>query len=100
MSPGRPAFTRACYSIAELQQLLGVGKHSIYRMLAEGKIPNIRVGKKFVVPIAAVTRMLENVGAPPASAAVEASHAATAETCQVSPWRDPARLNADSNRRD
>jgi excisionase family DNA binding protein len=100
MSPGRPAFTRACYSIAELQQLLGVGKHSVYSMLKQGKIPNIRVGKKFVVPIAAVTRMLENVGAPPAPAAVEASTGPVAETCQVSPWRDPAQHNADSRRRD
>jgi excisionase family DNA binding protein len=61
---------RACYSIAELQQLLGVGRTAVYKALTDGTIPNIRIGRKFVVPRAAVARMLESVAWNPPAGSV------------------------------
>lgn len=52
---------RACYTIAELRQLLGIGRTAVYQLLREKTIPNIRVGRKFIVPKAAVAKMLESV---------------------------------------
>lgn len=53
---------RACYTVAELMELLGVGRPTVYALLRQGKIPSIRSGKKFVVPRAAFHRVMENAG--------------------------------------
>lgn len=44
----------------ELVALLGVSKNVVYRMLHAGKIPSIRAGKRFVVPVRALQRLLED----------------------------------------
>lgn len=62
MSGIRGSCERACYTIDELAQLLGVGKASVYKLLKTGKIPSLKAGKKFVVPRAAVHRVLESLG--------------------------------------
>lgn len=47
----------------ELVALLGVSKNVIYRMLHAGTIPNIRAGKRFVIPRRALERLLEDPAA-------------------------------------
>jgi len=42
-------------------ELIGTGKNLTYRMAAEGKIPTIRLGKRILVPLAALRRMMEAV---------------------------------------
>jgi excisionase family DNA binding protein len=38
---------------------LNLGKHASYAAAHAGQIPTIRVGRKFLVPVAAMERMLE-----------------------------------------
>ena len=63
MNPApRPRVERACYTIDELRELFGLGRSAVYKLLASKTIPHIRAGRKFVIPKAAVQRMLESVG--------------------------------------
>jgi excisionase family DNA binding protein len=47
--PELEAGTR-CYSIAQIQKMVPLGKTRIYQCLAAGQIPCIRLGKRFIVP--------------------------------------------------
>lgn len=38
----------------QVQEMLGVGQRMIYRLLREGKIPSVRMGRLYRVPKAAV----------------------------------------------
>jgi len=44
----------------ELAHELGVARGSVYRGLRDGTIPSIRLGKRFVIPKAAVEELLRN----------------------------------------
>lgn len=50
------------YTAKELKALLSVNLFRIYRMAAEGKIPCIRAGKRFIFPKVAVDRWLAAAG--------------------------------------
>jgi excisionase family DNA binding protein len=45
---------------AEAGRVLGVSRNVIYRLIHEGAIPALRLGKKLRVPIAALEAMLQN----------------------------------------
>jgi excisionase family DNA binding protein len=53
---------RATYTINELKQVLGVGRDHIYAGLRAGRIPHLRMGKRFIIPRAAVDLWLKNAG--------------------------------------
>jgi len=53
---------RTYYTPEELTDILPLGRSVIYRELRAGKIPSIRVGKKFVIPKAAIDRWLDTAG--------------------------------------
>lgn len=44
----------------EAGQLLGVSRGVVYRLIHEGAIPALRLGKKLRVPVAALEEMLRN----------------------------------------
>lgn len=44
---------------------LGIGRNAVYEAVARGDIPSIRVGKRILVPRAALAKLLE--GAPAAA---------------------------------
>ena len=46
----------------ELARILDVGRNTIYEGLRSGKIPAIRLGKRFVIPRAAITEWLKTAG--------------------------------------
>ena len=46
------------YSVDEVAQLLGVGRNSAYEAIARGEIPVIKVGKRLLVPKAALEKLL------------------------------------------
>jgi excisionase family DNA binding protein len=48
--------------------LTGIGLSATYRMLANGEIPHIRVGKRFVIPRVALLSWLKSIGAQPDNA--------------------------------
>lgn len=54
-------------SVDETAKILGVGRNSAYEAIARGEIPVIRVGKRLLVPKAALEKLLsgnqEEIGA-------------------------------------
>jgi excisionase family DNA binding protein len=54
------------YTVEEAAQLLRVGRNQCYEALRRGELPSIRIGKRLLVPRAALDRLLEN-GSPRAA---------------------------------
>ena len=52
----------ASYSPEELTILLGVSRRKVYDGLNSGAIPCIRIGRRFVIPRAAIAEWLRNAG--------------------------------------
>jgi excisionase family DNA binding protein len=50
---------RLTISVAEAGKMLGISRASAYKAVREGEIPVIKLGKRRVVPLAAITRMME-----------------------------------------
>ena len=50
--------SRRTYTIDEAARLLGIGRNSAYEAATRGEIPTIKIGKRVVVPKAALDRML------------------------------------------
>ena len=44
------------------RQYLNVCRDTAYQLAKSGRIPTLRIGRKLVVPVAAMERMLESVG--------------------------------------
>ena len=47
------------FTVEETAKILGIGRNSAYEAVARGEIPVIRVGKRLLVPKAALMKMLE-----------------------------------------
>ncbi len=43
-------------------RLLGVGRNTIYKAAATGEVPVVRIGKRLLVPKAALLRLLNGKG--------------------------------------
>jgi excisionase family DNA binding protein len=54
--------SRQTYNIEEAGQLLGVGRNQAYEAARTGQIPTIKIGKRILVPKAALDRMLNGSG--------------------------------------
>ncbi len=50
--------TKRTYSIPEIAKELGIGRSAAYEAARTGEIPTIRIGKRILVPVAALERML------------------------------------------
>ncbi len=46
------------YSIPEAAKVLGIGRTAAYEAARTGEIPTIRIGKRILVPVAALERLL------------------------------------------
>lgn len=51
-------------TVMEAAKELGISKGSAYEAARTGKIPTIRIGRRLIVPRAALDRMLEQAGEP------------------------------------
>lgn len=49
---------RLVYSVAEAAEVLGVSTAHLYRMVAKGTMPCVRLGNRVVVPIHAIEEMM------------------------------------------
>jgi excisionase family DNA binding protein len=49
---------RQTYDIQEVAKLLGIGRNQAYAAVDAGEIPSIRLGRRRVVPKAAIDRLL------------------------------------------
>ena len=52
----------AVYSVEEAGRVLGLGRAAAYEAARRGQIPTLRIGKRVLVPIKALERLLENAG--------------------------------------
>ena len=50
---------RQTTTITEVAKLLGVGRNQAYEAARRGEIPTIRIGKRLLVPLAALDRLLQ-----------------------------------------
>jgi excisionase family DNA binding protein len=58
--PQRPRVAeRLTYTVDEVARLLGLSRNSAYQRAADGQIPTIRMGRRLLVPKAALDRLLE-----------------------------------------
>ncbi len=48
-------------SVEEAGRVLGIGRNKAYEAARTGQIPTIRIGKRILVPVAALERMLESL---------------------------------------
>jgi excisionase family DNA binding protein len=51
---------RRTITIPEAAEMLGVSRNAAYEAAKRGEIPSIRIGKRVLVPLAALERMLAN----------------------------------------
>lgn len=50
--------SRATYDVEEVAQLLGLGRSATYAAVSRGEIPSLRIGRRIVIPHAAVQKLL------------------------------------------
>lgn len=54
---------RATLTVEEAAELLGVGRSSAYEAARRGELPSMRLGRRLVVPVPALLRLLHELGA-------------------------------------
>ena len=58
------AVQRRTLTVEEAGKVLGLGRGASYAAAKRGEIPTIRLGRRLVVPVDALERMLAGEGAP------------------------------------
>ncbi len=56
---------RKTYSVTEAGKILGIGRSAAYEAARRGELPVVRIGRRLLVPIRALERMLETAGHSP-----------------------------------
>ena len=52
------AMEKLTYTVTEAAELLGIGRSAAYEAARSGQLPTIRIGKRVLVPVAALERLL------------------------------------------
>jgi excisionase family DNA binding protein len=60
-----PQDERLVVSVPEAARLLGISRTYAYEMIARGELPCIRLGRRILVPLRPLMRLLEGAGASP-----------------------------------
>lgn len=55
---------RLTFDLPEVGRRLGIGRNQAYEAAKRGEIPTIRIGKRLLVPKAALDRMLATAASP------------------------------------
>jgi len=53
---------RLTFTVDETRRKLGLSRGLIYQAIHQGQIPHIRIGKRILIPRAALEKFLENPG--------------------------------------
>ncbi len=53
-----PSGQRQTFTITEAAKILGIGRSAAYEAARTGQIPTIKIGKRILVPVAALERLL------------------------------------------
>jgi excisionase family DNA binding protein len=59
---GREPQDRLAVTVDEASELLGISKWLGYEMVAQGKLPALRLGRRLIIPLSALERLLDSVG--------------------------------------
>ena len=59
--PNEPVH-RLTFTVEEAATALGISRAFAYEAVARGEIPCIRIGKRILVPLAGLNRLLESAG--------------------------------------
>jgi excisionase family DNA binding protein len=59
---GREQNSRLAVTVDEACELLGISKWLGYEMVAQGRLPALRLGRRLVIPLSALQRLLDSVG--------------------------------------
>ena len=57
--------TKQTLTVPEAAKVLGIGRSAAYEAARIGQIPTIRIGKRILVPVVAMEKMLAEAGATP-----------------------------------
>ncbi len=58
-----PHDERLVVSVPEAARLLGISRTHAYELIARGELPSIRLGRRILVPLRPLMRLLEGAGA-------------------------------------
>lgn len=61
-TPERPRHQRETLTVVEAGEILGISRSSAFQAASSGELPIIRIGKRLLVPRAALERMLDGGG--------------------------------------
>jgi len=53
---------RVTLTVDEARRMLGLSRGSAYEAVRTGSIPSVRIGKRILIPRAALTRLLDKAG--------------------------------------
>ena len=53
---------RKTVSVTEAARQIGIGRNLAYEAIRRGEIPSIKIGKRLLVPVTALERMLAEAG--------------------------------------
>ena len=49
---------RLTYTVSEAAEAIGISRSKLYTLLAQGQLRNVRVGRRTLIPVQAVTDLL------------------------------------------
>ena len=52
--------TRAAITVSEAAEVLGVGRTTAYEAVRAGQIPHVRIGRRVLVPVPALRKLLDD----------------------------------------
>ena len=55
---------RLTFTVVEAATLLGIGRNSAYEAIKSGILPSVQIGRRILIPRAALERFLLKVGQP------------------------------------
>lgn len=58
-----PVDVRLAIGVVEAGKLLGLGRQAAYKAARAGELPTLRIGRKLIVPLVALERLLASAGA-------------------------------------
>lgn len=58
---------RMILTVREAAERLGLSRNGTYEAIRRGELPALRIGRRVLVPLAALERMLEQAGLPGSS---------------------------------
>lgn len=61
LDPIGDSVERGTYTVPQAGKRLGIGRNAAYEAARTGQIPTIRIGRRIVVPIVALERMLKGL---------------------------------------